>query len=144
MGLDFNHADAHWAYSGFNRFRGKLAEEIGICLPLMDGFWTDSEFSSSSFPLTKRIVGEKMINDYFFWLPTKPLKWDNIKDPIVDLLYHSDCDGNLTASQCKKIAPRLRELIKDWPDDDYDKKQALGLADGMDYCAKEKKVLKFC
>lgn len=38
MGLDFSHGDAHWAYSGFNRFRTRLAEAIGIKLMDMQGF----------------------------------------------------------------------------------------------------------
>lgn len=143
MGLDFNHSDAHWAYSGFNRFRTKLAEEIGICLPLMEGFWNEKS-SSSTMELTKLIVGTKTMGEHFFWLPQKPLKWDNINDPIVDLLYHSDCDGELSSEQCKKIAPRLRELIKDWDDKDYDKEQALLLAEGMENCAKKNQILKFC
>lgn len=38
MGADFNLCDAHLAYSGFHRFREKLAKEICIDLNLMDGF----------------------------------------------------------------------------------------------------------
>lgn len=143
MGLDFNHSEAHWAYSGFNRFRERLAEEIGICLPLMEGFWTIG-YEYSTVELTKRLVGTKMVDENFFWLPKKPLRWDKIKDPIVDLLYHSDCDGSLMPGQCKKIAPRLRELVNDWNDDDYDKKQAILLAEGMEFCAKNRKRLTFC
>lgn len=143
MGLDFNHSEAHWAYSGFNRFREKLANEIGICLPFMEGFWSQGDSSYSTVELTKRILGLKLFDEHFYWLPKTPLKWDNIKDPIVDLLYHSDCDGNLTTSQCRKIAPRIRELVKNWEEDDYDKKQAVLLAEGMEFCAKNRKILKF-
>src|SRR6056297_594294 len=28
MGLNFSHGDAHWAYSGFNRFRKKIASIV--------------------------------------------------------------------------------------------------------------------
>ena len=28
MGIDFSHGDASWSYSGFNRFRKRLAQEI--------------------------------------------------------------------------------------------------------------------
>lgn len=144
MGLDFNHSDAHWAYSGFNRFRERLAAEVGIFLPFMEGFWNPMENSYSTIELTKRIVGAKIMDEHFYWLPKEPLKWDKIKDPIVDLLYHSDCEGSLTPAQCKKIAPRLRELINDWDDNDYDKKQAVLLAEGMEFCAKNRKRLTFC
>lgn len=142
MGLDFNNSKAHWAYSGFNRFREKLANEIGICLPLMEGFWSTHKDSMSTVELTKKILGTAIF-DEFYWLPKEPLKWDKIKDPIVDLLYHSDCDGSLSAEQCGKIAPRLRELIADWNDDDYDKRQALLLAEGMENCHKENVELNF-
>ncbi len=29
MGIDFSHCEAHWAYSGFMRFRSKLTETLG-------------------------------------------------------------------------------------------------------------------
>lgn len=38
MGLDFNNSDAHWAYSGFMRFRSRLAEHEGFSLADMQGF----------------------------------------------------------------------------------------------------------
>ena len=106
MGIDFSHCDAHWSYSVFHRFRVKLAKEIGINLDSMKGF----DFAD----------------------PDKGMPWTKIKDPIVFLLDHSDCDGELTADECHCVAPRLRELVADWPDDDYDRQQALLLADGMD------------
>jgi len=144
MGLGFNHADAQWAYSGFDIFRERLAMEIGICLSLMEGFWIPGYDEYSKVEKTIKTVGTKVIDESFSWLPKGPLKWDKIQDPIVDLLNHSDCEGHLTAGQCKKIAPRLRELIKDWNDEDYDKIQALKLAEGMEYCVKNKKELEFC
>ncbi len=36
MGIDFSHGDAHWAYSGFMRFRGLLASSLGYAIPLRD------------------------------------------------------------------------------------------------------------
>lgn len=30
MGIDFSHCDAHWAYSGFHRFRTRLATQVGL------------------------------------------------------------------------------------------------------------------
>jgi hypothetical protein len=70
--------------------------------------------------------------------------WDKYPDPITLLINHSDCDGQLTAEECGKIAPRLREMVTPWPEGDYDKRQALLLADGMDKCAKKKRPLVFC
>jgi hypothetical protein len=114
MGIDFSLCDAHWGYGGFHRFRGRLANEIGINLDEMAGFLVNGD------------------------------PWDVIKDPIKDLLDHSDCDGYLTPRQCRKIYPRLLELIKDWSDDDYDKKQGNELANGMKKAAMKFKKLEFC
>lgn len=66
-----------------------------------------------------------------------------INDPIKYLLDHSDCDGNLDPVKCRKIIPRLRKLVSNWADNDYDKKQALELADGMEYCASKNRHLMF-
>jgi len=143
MGLDFSDCNAHWAYSGFMRFRDRLAKEIGICIYFMEGFWIKGENSMSNVEMTKRLLGAEIVEN-FYWFPEKPLKWDKIKDDIVPFLYHSDCDGKLTARECKKIAPRLKELVKDWDDNDYDKQQALELIKGMNKCAKNNKPLRFC
>jgi hypothetical protein len=118
MGIDFSHCDAHWAYSGFHRFRVRLALEVGIILDSMAGF--DS---------------------------TPAKSWDDIEakdDPIVPLLNHSDCDGVLSPEECRSIAPRLRELVRNWPAEDYDRYQAEMLAEGMDSAAEEGVALEFC
>lgn len=118
MGLDFRGSNAQWSYGGFMSFRIKLAEQIGIDLRRMEGF-TDHGIAWSSFP----------------------------KDPIHLLLNHSDCEGHLTAKQCARVAPRLRELVAEWPSDiqhAYDKDNALLLAKGMEQCARKNKRLEFC
>jgi hypothetical protein len=112
MGIDFNLTEAQWSYSGFNNFRRRLANKIGIELNNMDGF------------------GGK-------------ISWDTIDDTIKPLLNHSDCDGELSPKDCKKVEPRLRKLVKDWDDDDYDKIQALLLADGMKVSYTKNIPLKF-
>jgi hypothetical protein len=38
MGLNFKGSDASWSYSGFNEFRRRLGNEIGIDLKKMAGF----------------------------------------------------------------------------------------------------------
>jgi len=113
MGLNFSHGDARWAYSEFKYFRRKLAKEIGIFLELMDGY--------TSFGIS----------------------WDEVEDPIKPLLDHSDCEGALTPEECKSIAPRLMELIKNWEDDD-DKLQALMMANGMLLAAHAGENFRFC
>jgi hypothetical protein len=98
-------------------FRKRLASSIGIDLEKMDGFTA-----------AKNSVG---------------LPWDKIIDPIKPLLDHSDCDGELSAAACRVVAPRLRQLVADWPVDDYDKIMALRLADGMDAAGNENVPLQF-
>ena len=85
MGLDFNHSQASWSYSGFNRFRHDLATLVGIDLDGMDGFG-----------------GNKL------WTSLPP-------DPIHILLDHSDCEGDISALDCAKCGPRLYELASKLP-----------------------------
>ena len=113
MGLDFNHCEARWAYSGFAHFRRKLAKEIGMDLDKMEGFGGDIPFS-------------------------------NYEDDILPLLDHSDCDGELTVEECKRVAPRLRQLVSTWENDDYDKIKALDLVSGMEYAVECNEPLEFC
>lgn len=69
--------------------------------------------------------------------------WEDVDDDIRLLLNHSDCDGELSCEQCRLVAPRLRELVKGWPDDDYDKIHGLRLSMMMDKCAKNEWDLRF-
>jgi len=85
MGVDFDFCNAHWGYAGFNRFREKLAKEIGIDLRKMDGYWEGGT------------------------------SWNKVKDDIKYLLDHSDCDGHISPKRCARVAIRILELIKDWP-----------------------------
>lgn len=114
MGLDFEGSKAHWSYGNFKRFRCRLALEIGIDLDQMAGF------------------AEK-----------DGISWKDFTDPIIPLLNHSDCDGQLSPIECARIAPRLRQLIARW-DDGYDKRQAILLAEGMESCTEAGKPLFFC
>ena len=112
MGLNFSHTEASWSYSGFDKFRHRLAQEVEIDLDMMDGFGGDIPF-------------------------------DSINDQIKPLLDHSDCEGELTPEECATVAPRLRELVSNWDYEDYDKRHALYLAEGMDEAASNNENLRF-
>jgi hypothetical protein len=95
-------------------FRRALAREIGMDLDKMEG-WVEGGGG---------------------------LPWDNVVDPIKDLLDHSDCDGHLTPKQCRVIAPRLRKLTAHWQPGP-DKSKSGSMATGMDQAAKKKQNFKF-
>lgn len=139
MGLDFSHGDAHWAYSGFMRFRTKLAAEAGIALQCMESFaWNLSELKPYK---AITIYGDSDKKEYIGIQPV--IAWSSINDAIKPLLNHSDCDGELTVKECKKVLPRLRELISKWDDDDLDKVRAIKLADGLKDAIDAKEIFKF-
>lgn len=120
MGLDFSHTEAHWSYSGFNRFREQIAAREGIDLAQMEGFRS--------------------------WRDERPrISWDTVTTPLKPLLNHSDCDGELTPEECRAVAPRLREVVKAiWPEDCYDRAHGLLLADGLDAAAAADEQFEFC
>lgn len=143
MGLDFSHTEAHWGYIGFNHFRSRLAAEAGIALHCMEGFAANMVNGESYNEVW--ICGYNKDN-----LSERPpidiqpvIKWTKVHDDVVPLLNHSDCDGELSPEECLKVAPRLRELVKDWDDDDRDKENALWLAEGMELAASRNEPLEF-
>lgn len=73
------------------------------------------------------------------------LSWDGVTDPIKPLLDHSDSGGELSPEECTSIAPRLRELIQGWEEDDpINYPQGMKLAAGMDEAAQAGEPLEFC
>ena len=131
MGIDFTHKKikdneetAHWSYGGFNRFREKLAKEVGIAnLNEMDGWKTDT-----GNHLGKYIEG---------------ISWSKIKHPIKYLLNHSDCDGQISAKRCGELADIIYFLVSKWNIDDYDRQQGQILALNMKMCHKKNVPLIF-
>lgn len=114
MGLDFSHGDAHWSYSGFMRFRERLAKAEGFDLQTMAGFTAGGE------------------------------PWSGVTTDLAPLLNHSDCDGELSPQECKQVAPRLKEIIGGWDLDDYDRRSGIELVAAMEYCAGNGESLEFC
>lgn len=51
MGLDFSHGNAHWAYSGFMRFRDRLAEALGYTKSLRDMYDDDTYTCMENEPI---------------------------------------------------------------------------------------------
>ena len=98
MGLDTSHDCWHGPYSAFMRWRTMLAAEIGLPLPLMRGFC--SSFKAMPDDAIK-------LRDY------PPIEWPSAaSEPLVMLLNHSDCDGEIAWEVCEAIAGRLDEIVE--------------------------------
>jgi hypothetical protein len=86
------------------RWRTKIAEAADFPpLGLMEGFYQRESWAAgarNSFEVEQ--VMKRL-----------PLSWEKYcgEDPLVKLLYHSDCEGSLDAEDCGPIADRLTELL---------------------------------
>lgn len=116
MGVDIGRA--HWAYSGFARFRQEIAEMEGITLKDMAGFGG------------------------FINPGCKQIPWDTVDSPIVPLLNHSDCDGDLSPEECAQVYPRLAELVEQLKDP-YDRDNGRALVAEMKAAAEGGYLLEF-
>ena len=120
MGIDIG--NAQWAYSGFMRFREKLALADGITLRQMDSFGGDQPWENAD--------GKDI----------------TILRPFLD---HSDCDGELTWQECEQVVDRIEQIIDSWraPEGDFthgrDISQGKLLVAEMRDCIRTKTVLEF-
>ena len=114
MGLDTSHDAWHGPYSSFMSWRLWLAEQIGIPLELMEGFYYEDD-SSNPFKLLdyKYPKGDELEMAALKRLRKKlPLKWSSFKpNPLHILLNHSDCDGYINWRDCGKIANELKKFL---------------------------------
>lgn len=111
MGVYIHPGGAQWAYSGFNRFRARLAAAEGIDLDSMVGFGGEQPWE----------------------LPN-----DTPVTSLAPLLNHSDCEGYLASYDCASVLPRLKAIVAGWGTDgswDYDTQHAGLLIEGMEHCA---------
>jgi len=157
MGLDTTHNAFHGPYSQFGRLRTFIADQIGIPLDLMEGFYSDAEYGGLfSFLKYDYKQGDEIGVAHLRRLIKRfPLKWSAFRpDPLHTLLNHSDCDGYINWADCKKIAKRLREIAENLEDDSipempergvYDgyKKAIIRFAEGCELAAERKEKLHF-
>ena len=113
--------EAHWSYSGFKRFREKIAKHLNLILEL------DKEFN---------------------WLEKNCSGWDR---GWLLFLTHSDCKGVLTSEACRIIAPKLHVVLQEMEENPsnemnyfYDIENGKELIKAMRYCDKNNKKLIFC
>jgi hypothetical protein len=102
------------------RWRQKLAEVAGLPpLELMEGFFDSGDYGTLYF-------GQREGGDGPVWGSKRerlqellPIKWSCLKpSPLHELLYHSDCDGEIAADRCGPIADALEALIPLLPDEE--------------------------
>ncbi len=118
MGLDTTHNAWHGPYSKFNRFRYSLANQIKINLYNYDGYGES---------------GEKELN--------------SIDHDIMPLLMHSDCDGEFSIEECKRITNGLNQILDNFYNDitaDFDfKEKVVQFRDGCLLAIQNNEVIVF-
>lgn len=131
MGLDTTHDCWHGAYSAFSRWRNKLAEVAGYSFHKEDYF---EVVSVDWGHLQGNLYGE----------------WDETPaDPLLVLIAHSDCEGNIYPAQAKPLADRLEELLPLLPDGEGDghigdwREKTQLFIDGLRYAHKRKQKVGF-
>lgn len=123
MGLDTSHGAWHGAYSAFMTWRTKIAEVAGFPpLELMEGYYSEEGFDNPfglldfKFPKNSDALEMAQLNRIRKRLP---IKWDLFGNhPLIPLLTHSDCEGDISYGNCKRIADALEKLIPLLPDED--------------------------
>ena len=108
MGLNTSHGCWDGSYTWFCKWRDRLAEAAGY------------EFEPDPRPWDP--------DDRIVMLPPGSVTdetlmgvWDETpEDPLVVLLAHSDCDGDIYPAQAVPLADRLEEIKGLLPDDEYE------------------------
>lgn len=114
MGLDTSHDCWHGAYSAFHRWRQALCKAMDYPpLDLMEGFY---EPGGHRDVIAFAQKGLGMRDSFADIQQCLPIKWSGLKpSPLQELLYHSDCDGEIPAELCAPIADALEELLPKLP-----------------------------
>lgn len=111
MGLDTSHDCWSGPYSFFYDWRVALADAAGLPpLPLMEGFYNPNREAGwrNVDPSVEKIIGKRA--DAV--MQALPIKWTCLKeDPLHELLFHSDCGGEIPWKSCAGIADSLGRLV---------------------------------
>lgn len=140
-----------WAYSGFMRFRERLAKTIDVDLAMMENFYNEYRVRARYFDEPIGAAGvnyEQQVTEAKRRWESAARAWSEIDSNLVPLLNHSDCDGTLGPEDCATVAPALRaaleEMTLDGIADDQDVAKGEKLAALMEYCAQYDRQLVFC
>jgi len=116
MGLDCTHDCWHGSYSAFNRWRDKLAEVAGYTFsPCGDPFETHGMKVIALSRLQpdldwgniEKTIGRDLLGKW----PQIPVRPDGTPDPLIILLAHPDCEGELQWEFLDDLANRLEDLL---------------------------------
>lgn len=120
MGLDTSHNAWHGPYSSFNQWRSAIADCLCIPLNLMQGYWPEDGQIGFMHPLglvismTNYDMAKHQLDQH---IKNFPLKWSAFTpNPLHELLYHSDCDGDIEWEKCRDMANELEKLLPLLPD----------------------------
>lgn len=118
MGLDTTHGCWNGPYSSFNRFRYSLAAQIGIDLDDYKGY------------------GGTGIKDLA-----------SIEHDLMPLFNHSDCDGELSADESKRLISGFNRVLRNFrPDFKHDSSfidQIKRFRDGCILAVEKNEVIEF-
>ena len=118
MGLDTSHECWHGSYSSFSRWRDKLAEAAGYTfhpLPGDRGMPSSVVLVDLDWGGIEAIIGRHLLGKW----PRMPVRPDGTADPLIVLLAHSDCEGEIQAEFCAPLANRLEALLPLLGDEAY-------------------------
>lgn len=111
MGLDTSHDCWHGAYSAFNRWRDKLAEVAGYT-------FSEDKHGRILVQLDWGSIEDSIGRDLLGHWARIPVRPDGTPDPLIILMAHSDCEGELQHEFADALADRLEELIPRLGDED--------------------------
>jgi hypothetical protein len=149
MGLDITHDAWHGSYGSFMAWRTKIAELAGFPpLELMEGFYYEDGINNPFTLLEHTFPNDDELQMWGIIHLKKrlPIKWDLlIEHPLYELLRHSDCDGYISYTKCKKIADALEELLPLMLDDVANlwKDKTKAFINGLRLAYNKKQNLKF-
>lgn len=119
MGLDTSHGCWHGAYGAFMRWRQEIAKAAGLPpLELMEGFFTarDRNVAGAIPTFFLGNTGELAESSIKSIESRLPIKWDCLKpSPLHELLWHSDCEGEIPLESCQPIADALEAILPNLP-----------------------------
>lgn len=109
-----------WSYSGFNRYRALLADAL-------------------DWPEAAKYLRTLGASGGFATLEEK-------QEAMIELIAHSDCDGEISPRHLRRMRPILRELedkppLADSSDNLIEHRRLLKL---IDYCLEQNEAVIFC